>query len=335
MAAGKGEKIKKKIKREAKKVITKALSAKTDLIKKMEAKTKEKILQKDTLIKKLKEELTQREKMLAETKKNLIQKAQEELAAFKEKAEAKAKELKQEIDEKRKAFQELQKKTEGEIKKLKEEAAAKAKALTGKIAEFESYKKSAEKKISELEAKAKEYMAKIKPAEKERTGLITSKGNPLTLLGEEVKVGDKAPDFKVLDNSMQPVSLAAFQGKVKIITSVPSLDTPVCSMETRRFNEEAGKLPDKVIVLTISMDLPFAQARWCAAAGVEKVKTFSDYRERSFGLAYGVLIKELLLLARAVFIVDDQDIVRYVELVPEITQEPEYARILNAVQALL
>jgi thiol peroxidase len=335
MAAGKGGKIKKKVKREAKKVIAKALSAKTDLIKKIEAKTKEKILQKDTLIKKLKEELTQRKKMLAETKKNLVQKGKEELAAFKEKAEAKAKELKQEIDEKRKAFQELQKKTEVEIKKLKEEAAAKAQALTGKIAELESYKKSAEKKISELEAKAKEYMAKIKPAEKERTGLITSKGNPLTLLGEEVKVGDKAPDFKVLDNSMQPVSLADFRGKVKIITSVPSLDTPVCNMEIRRFNEEAGKLPDKVVVLTISMDLPFAQARWYAAAGVEKVKTFSDYRERSFGLAYGVLIKELLLLARAVFIVDDQDIIRYVELVPEITQEPEYARVFNAVQALL
>lgn len=334
MAVKKGKKIKKAT-QEAKKVISKALSAKTELIKKMEAQAKEKILQKESLIKKLKEELTQKEKALAETKKNLIQKAKTELAAFKEKAEEKIEKLKKEAEEKRKALQDLQKKSEGELKKLKEEATTKTKTLTNKIYDLEAYKKSAEAKINELEIKLKEYLTKIKPAPKERTGLITSKGNSLTLLGEELKVGDKAPDFKVLDNSMQPVSLEAFRNKIKIITSVPSLDTPVCSMEIRRFNEEAAKLPDKVAVLTISMDLPFAQARWCAAAGVEKVKTFSDYRERSFGLAYGVLIKELMLLARAVFIVDDQDIVRYVELVPEITQEPEYARVLSAVQALL
>jgi thiol peroxidase len=154
-------------------------------------------------------------------------------------------------------------------------------------------------------------------------------------LGGEVKVGDKAPDFRVLDNAMQSVTLGAFQGKIKVISAVPSLDTPVCDAETHRFNEEAGKLPSQVAVLTISMDLPFAQSRWCAAAGVDKVKTFSDYQNRSFGLAYGVLIKELKLLARAIFIVDERDMVRYVELVPEIGQEPNYERILNAVRALV
>jgi thiol peroxidase len=113
------------------------------------------------------------------------------------------------------------------------------------------------------------------------------------------------------------------------------LDTPVCDAETHRFNEEAGKLPENVAVLTLSMDLPFAQSRWCAAAGVEKVKTFSDFRDRSFGEAYGVLIKETGLLARAVFLVDEQNVVRYVELVPELTQEPDYERILSTVRALL
>jgi len=157
----------------------------------------------------------------------------------------------------------------------------------------------------------------------------------MTLLGTGVKVGEKAPDFKAVDNGMQLATLDSFRGKVKIISSVPSLDTPVCDMETRRFNEEAGKLPDNVVVLTVSMDLPFAQKRWCAAAGVEKVKTLSDYQSRSFGLAYGVVIKELQLLARAVFVADDQDIVRYIEIVPEVTKEPDYDRALNAVKALL
>jgi thiol peroxidase len=157
----------------------------------------------------------------------------------------------------------------------------------------------------------------------------------MTLLGAEVKVGDKAPDFKAADNGMQPATLDSFRGKVKIISSVPSLDTPVCDMETRRFNQEAGKMPDNVVVLTVSMDLPFAQKRWCAAAGVEKVKTLSDFKDRSFGPAYGVLIKELQLLARAVFIVDDQDVVRYVEIVPEIAKEPDYDRVLSAVKALV
>ena len=169
----------------------------------------------------------------------------------------------------------------------------------------------------------------------ERKGLVTIHGNPLTLIGHPVKEGDKAPDFTLLDNDLKPVNLSAYKGKVCVISAVPSLDTPVCDMETRRFNEEAGKMPDNVVVLTVSMDLPFAQKRWCAAAGVDKVKTLSDYQSRSFGLAYGVLIKELQLLARTVFIVDDQDIVRYIERVPEITREPDYDRVLGAVKALL
>ena len=169
----------------------------------------------------------------------------------------------------------------------------------------------------------------------EQKGLVTLRGNSLTLIGNPVKEGDKAPDFTVLDNDLKPVNLSAYKGKVCVISAVPSLDTPVCDMETRRFNEEAGKMPDNVVVLTVSMDLPFAQKRWCAAAGVDRVKTLSDYQSRSFGLAYGVLIKELQLLARTVFIVDDQDIVRYIERVPEITREPDYDRVLGAVKALL
>ncbi|MBU1205836.1 MAG: thiol peroxidase [Proteobacteria bacterium] len=229
----------------------------------------------------------------------------------------------------------MKSKVGAEGKKLKEELEAKSKALRGKVTELEEYRKATEGKIFELQAKVKEFAAKVLPGEKERPGLVTFKSNPLTLLGEEVKVGDKAPNFKVLDNSVQTATLDSYQGKIKVFTTVPSLDTPVCNTETRRFNQEAEKLPENVAILTISMDLPFAQERWCAAAGVEKVKTFSDYRDHSFGLAYGVLVKELKLLARAVFIIDDQDIIRYVELVPEIAQEPDYDRILNAVRALL
>src|SRR6266568_7925680 len=152
---------------------------------------------------------------------------------------------------------------------------------------------------------------------------------------QERKVGEKAPAFRVVDNGMAAVTLADFQGKVKIISAVPSLDTPVCDMETRRFNQEAATLPDKVAVLTISMDLPFAQKRWCGAAGIDKVRTLSDYRERSFGLGYGVLIKELLLLTRAVFVVDAAGIIRYIQIVPEVTGEPDYAAAIAAAKALL
>jgi len=169
---------------------------------------------------------------------------------------------------------------------------------------------------------------------KERTGIITVEGKPLTLLGEEVKVGDKAPDFTVLDNDLSPVNFATYRGKICIISSVPSLDTPVCDTETRRFNQEAGRLGSDVVILTISMDLPFAQKRWCGAAGVDKVQTLSDHREASFGTAYGVLIKELRLLARAIFVVDRDGIIQYIQLVEELTKEPDYEAVLNAVSKL-
>ncbi len=169
---------------------------------------------------------------------------------------------------------------------------------------------------------------------KERKGVVTMKGNPLTLLGDEVKVGQQAPDFEVVANDLSAVKFSSFRGRVCIISSVPSLDTPVCDMETRRFNEEAGKLGSDVAVLTISMDLPFAQKRWCGAAGVKNVQTLSDHRDASFGRAFGVLIKELRLLSRAVFVVDKAGIVRYVQIVPELTKEPDYDAVLKAVKQL-
>jgi thiol peroxidase len=169
----------------------------------------------------------------------------------------------------------------------------------------------------------------------ERKGLVTIHGNPLTLVGQEVKVGDKAPDFVVLDNDLNPKGLQDFAGKVLIISAVPSLDTPVCDLETRRFNAEAASLGPEVRILTISMDLPFAQKRWCGAAGVDKLQTLSDHREASFGLAYGVLLKELRLLARAVFVVDRAGQVTFLQLVPEVTNEPDYEAVLQAVKAAL
>jgi thiol peroxidase len=167
----------------------------------------------------------------------------------------------------------------------------------------------------------------------ERKGAVTLRGNPLTLIGPELKPGDKAPDFKVIGNDMKPVSLADTAGKVRIIASVPSLDTPVCDMETRRFNEEVTKLPG-VEILTISMDLPMAQSRWCGAAGVKNVRTLSDYRERNFGPAYGTLVKESMLDARAVFVLDKDNTVRYVEYVKEMSEQPNYEGALAAARKL-
>ncbi len=164
----------------------------------------------------------------------------------------------------------------------------------------------------------------------ERKGVVTFKGSPMTLLGPEIQAGDKAPEFHVVDTALAPVSLSDYKGKVKILSAVPSLDTPVCDAETRRFNTEAAKLPGNVVVLTISLDLPFAQKRWCAAAGIDKVRTLSDYQDRSFAGAYGVLVKELMLLSRSIFVVDSNDTVRYVQHVKEITQEPDYAAALEA-----
>jgi thioredoxin-dependent peroxiredoxin len=160
------------------------------------------------------------------------------------------------------------------------------------------------------------------------------KGNPLTLTGEELRLGEKAPDFEVLDNNLSPVRLSSFAGKVCLIASVPSLDTPVCDRETRRFNVEATGLGSDVAVLTVSMDLPFAQKRWCGAAGVNGVQTLSDYRDASFGKAFGVLIKELRLLARAVFLVDRKGVLRYQQIVGEIAEEPDYEKALGALKTI-
>jgi len=170
---------------------------------------------------------------------------------------------------------------------------------------------------------------------KERSGAITFKGTPLTLLGNEMKVGDAAPDCELLGNDLSPVRVSSYLGKVCILSSVPSLDTPVCDMETRRFNQEAGGLGDDVAILTISMDLPFAQARWCGAAGVDKVLTLSDHRDAAFGEAYGVLIKELRLLARAVFVADRKGVIQYIQLVKEMTEEPDYESVLAAAKKLM
>lgn len=158
---------------------------------------------------------------------------------------------------------------------------------------------------------------------------VTFKGNPVTLVGEEVKVGDSAPNFTVLSNDLKEVTLDDYEGKVKLIAAVPSIDTGVCAAETRRFNEEAEKL-ENVQVLTISMDLPFAQARWCAAEGIKNLDTLSDHREGSFGKNYGVLMEELRLLARAIFVVDSSNKVTYVEYVPEVSTHPNYEAALEA-----
>ncbi len=169
----------------------------------------------------------------------------------------------------------------------------------------------------------------------EKRGGVTFKGNPLTLIGGEIKAGMKAPDFTVLDNTLKAVGLKDFAGKAKLISVTPSLDTPVCDTQARRFNVEASKLPDSVAVLNISMDLPFAISRFCTTAGIERVKTFSDHRDASFGQAYGVLVKELRLLARAVFLIDATDTVRYCEVVNEMTGSVDFDRALVETGRLL
>lgn len=164
---------------------------------------------------------------------------------------------------------------------------------------------------------------------------VTFMGNPLTLTGKEVRVGDKAPDFVVLNQDLKEVTLKDFTGKIKLISVTPSLDTPVCDMQARKFNEAATKLSEDVVVLNISMDLPFAIARFCTTAGIDRVLALSDHREASFGLNYGVLIKELRLLARSVFVIDKNDVIQYVEIVPEITNEPDYEKALEAVKKMI
>ncbi len=165
---------------------------------------------------------------------------------------------------------------------------------------------------------------------------VTLRGNPLTLGGSEVSVGQAAPDFTAVNNDLQPVTLSEAQGKVIILSSVPSVDTPVCDTETRRFNEEAAKLGEGIEIWTLSMDLPFAQKRWCGAAGVEQVKTLSDFRDHAFAEGYGVLIADGPLAgvtARAVFVVGKDGTLKHVEYVSEIANEPDYDAALNAAKA--
>ena len=168
----------------------------------------------------------------------------------------------------------------------------------------------------------------------ERTNAITLHGNPMTLVGSDIRMGDVAPEAELLDNDLKPVRLSDYRGKIVILSVVPSLDTPVCDMQTRRFNTEAAKLSDDVVILTVSMDLPFAQKRWCGAAGVDQVITLSDHRTAAFGQDFGLLIKELRLLARAVLVLDREGVTRYYQLVKEVGDEPDYAAALDAVRTL-
>ena len=169
--------------------------------------------------------------------------------------------------------------------------------------------------------------------EKKRT--VKMNGKPLALAGWPVGVGDRAPDFNLQDNDLVEKTFSDYRGKILIISAVPSLDTPVCELQTRRFNQAAAGLSKDVMVLTVSMDLPFAQKRWCASSGLEGVITLSDHRHSSLGWAYGILIEDLRLLARSVFVVDKEGIVRHAQLVDDITKEPDYDGVLKAVTELL
>jgi thiol peroxidase len=168
----------------------------------------------------------------------------------------------------------------------------------------------------------------------DRYGAVTLKGNPVTLVGAEVKVGQRANDFSVLDNELKEKTLADFKGKIKLIASVPSLDTPVCDTEIKRFNDEASRVSKDLVIIFISMDLPFAQKRFCQEFEINKIKTLSDHKSASFGVNYGVLIKELRLLARAIFLVDKDDNVVYVEYVKEVGMPPNYDAALNAIKKI-
>lgn len=169
----------------------------------------------------------------------------------------------------------------------------------------------------------------------ERSGIITFDGNPLTLVGDEVKVGQKAPNFELLANDLSSVRLSDTAGKVRILSVVPSLDTPVCDVQTRTFNEHAASLGDKVEIITISVDLPFAQGRWCGTAGVDQVTTLSDHKEVSFGTGYGLLIKELRLLSRALLVIDKEGTIQYIQIVNELTNQPNYDEALEAARKLV
>lgn len=169
----------------------------------------------------------------------------------------------------------------------------------------------------------------------ERKDVVTVEGNPLTLIGEEIKEGQDAPDFTVLDADLKEVSLKDLDGKIKLIAAVPSLDTPVCDLQIKRFNDEASQVSKDVAIIFISMDLPFAQKRFCQAYDIKTVKTFSDHRDADFGKKYGVLIKELRLLARSIFIIDKNNKVTYVEYVKELTEHPDYEAVLGALKKIV
>lgn len=169
----------------------------------------------------------------------------------------------------------------------------------------------------------------------ERVGIVTFKGAPLTLLGGAVKVGQKASEFTVIDSGLKDVHYKDMARTPKLISVTPSLDTPVCDAQARRFNVEAAKLPADFLIMNISMDLPFAIGRFCAAAGIDRIQTYSDYRNAYFGMAYGVMIKELRLLARSLFIIDSKDIIRYVEIVPEMTHNVNFDAALAAAKKLV
>ncbi|MCK5169030.1 MAG: thiol peroxidase [Bacteroidales bacterium] len=164
---------------------------------------------------------------------------------------------------------------------------------------------------------------------------ITSKGNPLTLIGPEIKVNDKAVDFTVVNNSFKEVKLSDFDGKVKILSLFPSIDTGVCSKQTHTFNNEAANLTEDIVILTISNDLPFALNRFCGAEGIDNLITLSDHKNLDFSSKYGYLIEELRLIARGVIVIDKENIVRYVQYVPEITNEPNYESALSAARKLI
>lgn len=170
---------------------------------------------------------------------------------------------------------------------------------------------------------------------KARKGAVTFQGTPFTLLGEALKPGMEAPDFQAVDSRMAPTRLSAFRNKIRIIASVPSLDTAVCDAEARRFNKAAAELGENVVILTVSMDLPFALDRWCGASHAHDIYTLSDHHHAEFGKQYGVLIKELRLLSRAVFVVDPKGVLRYVDYIKEMTEQPNYQEVIEAVRTIV
>ena len=167
----------------------------------------------------------------------------------------------------------------------------------------------------------------------ERPGATTMRGKPLTLVGPELKTGEKAPDFEAVTDGLQAINLQGTGPSVRIFSVVPSLDTPVCDAQTKRFNEEAAKMPG-VQIYSVSMDLPFAQKRWCGAFGVDKVKMLSDHRSGSFGEHYGTMIKELRIESRAIFVLDKDNTIKHVEYVKEVAEHPNYDAALNAARSL-